>query len=714
MHAKTAVEVGADGVAVVTINNPPLNLLSVDVMLSLKESIEGVVVRDDVKAIVIIGSNRKFSAGFDVTVFGSTQTKKSKEELGLLSIKFLTDTLEAARKPFVAAIDGPAFGGALEIVLACHARISTSSAQLGLTELQYGILPGLGGTQRLPRLVGLPKALEMILMSKRVDGEEARVLSLVDAIAPSDKLLEVARQWALDICERTRPWVISLYKTDKLGTLEEARAILNSARIEAQRQNPNVVYPLECINVIEQGIVSNPRDALWKETEAFHELRQSSTCRSLVHFFFAQRLITKIPQTSGMNLLPRKIDKVAVIGGGLMSSDIVVMLVLRNYQVILKEKNRKQLLEETNRIKENLHTHFKNGKTTLQGLEKAINLLKGVLDYDSFGDVDLVIEAECETLSTKQDTFADLEKFCPPHCILTSSSSAFSLKLIGERTKRQDRIAGIHFFCLSPAMPLMEIVRMERTSPQAMVDVIGFARKIRKTPIVVSDCRGQGVNSMLVTYLHAAMLLAELGVDVYRIDQALKSFGMQFGPFRMIDMVGFKVFAEFSKILVERLPERFYKPKLIPILQSADREGESNCKGFYKYDNYGNASPDPELRKYIMKAKTVWNATADSEVTKLSDDEIVEMVLFPAFNEACRIISDGIVIRSSDLDVASVLAMGFPSYRGGIHYWSNSFDPDHVYSRLKKWSQAYGDFFEPCDYLTERSAKNMPPVKSHL
>ncbi|PIM97820.1 Enoyl-CoA hydratase/isomerase [Handroanthus impetiginosus] len=210
MQDKTAVEVGADGVAIVTINNPPFNLLSVDVMLSLKENIEGALSRDDVKAIVITGTKGKFSAGFDVTAFGGRQGKKTKRELGFMSIQFVTDTLEAARKPLVAAIEGPAFGGGLEIALACHARISTSSAQLGLTELQYGILPGLGGTQRLPRLVGLPKALEMILMSKRVDGREAQIISLVDAIAPADKLLGVAHQWALDILERRKPWVISL------------------------------------------------------------------------------------------------------------------------------------------------------------------------------------------------------------------------------------------------------------------------------------------------------------------------------------------------------------------------------------------------------------------------------------------------------------------------------------------------------------------------
>ncbi|XP_011082448.1 glyoxysomal fatty acid beta-oxidation multifunctional protein MFP-a isoform X2 [Sesamum indicum] len=708
MLGRTTVEVRADGVAVVTINNPPLNLLSVDVILSLKESIEGALIRDDVKAIVVTGSRGKFSAGFDVTAFGGSQGKKTKMELGFMSIQIVTDTLEAARKPFVAAIEGPAFGGGLEIALACHARISTSSAQLGLTELQYGILPGLGGTQRLPRLVGLSKALEMILMSKRVEGKEARTLSLVDAIAPADKLLELACQWALDIVECRRPWMISLYRTDKLETLAEARAILNSARLEVQRQNPNVVHPLVCIDVIGQGIVSGPRKALWKEAEALQELRQSSTCRSLVHVFFAQRQIIKIPVISKMNLLPRKIVKVAVVGGGLMSSEIATMLILSNYQVILKETNKKHLIDAISRVKENLQNRVKNGRATQEGLEKSLSLLEGVLDYDKFKDVDLVIEAESESLSLKQEIFSNLEKCCPLHCIFTSNISTFSVKLVGERTKSQHRIAGIHFFCLSPVMPLMEIVHTECTSPQVIVDLIDFGRKMRKTPIMVSDRKGYTVNSMLLTYLHVAILLAERGVDVYRIDQVLKSFGMQVGPFRMLDVVGLQVFVVISKKFVESLPDRSYKSQLIPSLQQDNRKGERSGKGFYNYDNCGKASPDPKLSRYMKTARDASNVTfIDSELTKLSDSEIVEMILFPALNEACRMISDGVVIRSSDLDVASVLGMGFPAYRGGIIYWSDSFGSTYICSRLEKWSKEYGVFFRPCDYIMERSAKSI-------
>ncbi|CAH1417562.1 unnamed protein product [Lactuca virosa] len=297
----------------------------------------------------------------------------------------------AARKPLVAAIDGPAFGGGLEIALACHARISTPTSQLGLTELQYGIIPGFGGTQRLPRLVGLPKALEMILMSKRVNGKDAFSMSLVDALAPADELIRSASRWGLDISEARKPWIRSLYRTNRLEPLKEARLILNMARDEAQKQNPNVTHPLICIDVIEEGIVSGARIGLWKEAEALNELRQSETCKSLVHIFFARYNTSKISGITDMGLQPRKVNRVGVIGPG--SIAIATAFILANFPVILKEDDENYLVSALGEIKANLQSHLMAGKMTTEKLERAVSLLKGVLNYDSFKDVDLVVEA---------------------------------------------------------------------------------------------------------------------------------------------------------------------------------------------------------------------------------------------------------------------------------------------------------------------------------
>ncbi|XP_015079708.1 glyoxysomal fatty acid beta-oxidation multifunctional protein MFP-a-like isoform X1 [Solanum pennellii] len=698
-------EVGEHGVAIITIDRPPLNLLSVDVVLSLKEKIEEAIRKDSVKAIVITGSRGNFSAGFVVTAFGGSQQRKTHRELGFMSIDFITDTLEASRKPIVAAVEGFCLGGGFEIALACHARISTSTSKLGLPELQYGILPGFGGTQRLPRLVGLPKALEMILTSKRISGDEACNMCLVDAISPSDQLLGSACQWALDILECQRPWSISLFRTDRLAPLAEARTLLNSVRAQIQKQNPNVIHPLVCIDVIEHGILCGPRNGLWKEAEALHELRQSDSCRSLVHVFFAKQNTSKIPGITDIGLLPRKINKVAILGGSLMSSEIATVLVLANYYVIMKYIDQNSLQSGIGRVNANLEGRVKEGRMTQEHYKKACMLLKGVLSYDNFKDVDLVIEDMPDIVSLKQQFFADLDECCPPHCIFASTTCIVNLDLIGERMKPCREIVGIHFFSSPSVTDLLEIVRTKRTSPQTLVDLLNFGRRIQKTPIVVQNCAGFAVRHMCFPYLQAAMLLVEHGADVYQIDKALTSFGLKLGPFRMLDQDGFLSAAVHDVKFLETFPDRSYKSNLIPIMRKNNGEGKYSCQGFYTYNDKEEASPDPEISKYVEMARSMSGITIRSKLATLSDGEIVEMILFPVLNEACRMISEAIIVKSSDLDVASVLGMGFPGYRGGIIFWSHSVGSKYICSKLEEWSKEYGEFFKPCAYLVEQASK---------
>ncbi|XP_027121067.1 glyoxysomal fatty acid beta-oxidation multifunctional protein MFP-a [Coffea arabica] len=706
---RTTIEVGADGVAVITIFNPPVNSLSLDVLNSLKESYEQALRRDDVKAIVVTGSNGKFSGGFDITAFGGIQEGKfPAPKPGFVSIEILSDTVDAARKPSVAAIDGLALGGGLEVAMACHARISTSNAQLGLPELQLGILPGFGGTQRLPRLVGLAKSLEMMLMSKPVKGEEALSLGLVDEIATPDQLLATARRWALEILERKRPWVSSLYKTDKLESLAEVKEILKFARAQIRKQAPNLTHPLVCIDVVEEGIISGPRAGLFKEAEAFQVLLHSDTCKSLVHIFFAQRGTTKVPGITDRGLAPRRIKKVAILGGGLMGSGIATALILSNYPVILKEVNEKFLQAGIDRVRANLQSRVKKGKMTQEKFEKNLSLLKGVLDYDSFRDVDMVIEAVIENVSLKQQIFADLEKYCPSHCILASNTSTIDLNLIGEKTRSHDRIIGAHFFSPAHVMPLLEIVRTQKTSPQVIVDLLDVGKKIKKTPVVVGNCTGFAVNRMFFPYTQAALLLVERGTDVYKIDRAINKFGMPMGPFRLCDLVGFGVAIATGSQFVLNFPERTYKSMLIPLMQEDKRAGETTRRGFYVYDNKRKASPDPEIKKYIEKSREMSGVKIDPKLTKLSDKDIVEMIFFPVVNEACRVLAEGIAVKSADLDISAVMGMGFPPYRGGILFWADTFGSKYICSRLEEWANLYGGFFKPCAYLADRAAKGAP------
>ncbi|KAJ6989439.1 glyoxysomal fatty acid beta-oxidation multifunctional protein MFP-a-like isoform X2 [Populus alba x Populus x berolinensis] len=705
----TTIEVGADGVALITLINPPVNALSSDVLNSLKDSYEQALRRDDVKAIVITGAKGKFSGGADISSFEEVQEGKLNEpKPDFIISEVLGNTLEAAKKPSVAAIEGLALGGGLEVAMACHARISTPNAQLSLPELQLGLIPGFGGTQRLPRLVGITKALEMMLTSKPVKGEEAHALGLVDAVVSPNELLSTARQWALDIFERRRPWIASLYKTEKLDSLGEAREIFKFARAQAQKRAPNLLHPIVCINVVEHGIVSGPRAGLYKEFESFQELVRSDISKSLVHIFFALRGTTKVPGITDLGLVPRRVKKVAVLGGGLMGSGIATALILSNYPVILKEVNDQFLQAGIGRVRANLQSRVKKGKMTQEKFEKTMSLLKGSLDYESFKDVDMVIEAVIENVSLKQQIFSDLEKYCPPHCILASNTSTIDLNLIGKQTKSQDRIIGAHFFSPAHVMPLLEIVRTKQTSPQVIVDLLDVGKKIRKTPVLVGNCTGFAVNRMFFPYTQAAILLVEHGVDLYQIDRVITKFGMPMGPFRLADLVGFGVAIATGMQFVENFPERTYKSMLLPLMQEDKRGGETTFKGFYLYDDRRKAKPDPELRKYIEKARSISGVAVDPKLAKLPEKDIVEMIFFPVVNEACRVFAEGIAVKAADLDIASLMGMGFPPYRGGIMFWADSFGSKYIYSRLEEWSKTYGEFFEPCAFLAERGAKGAP------
>ncbi|KAG2245766.1 hypothetical protein Bca52824_085394 [Brassica carinata] len=706
---KTTMEVGGDGVAVITIINPPVNSLSFDVLDNLKSNYEEALGRNDVKAIVITGAKGKFSGGFDISGFGEVQKGARKEpKVGYLSIDILTDLFEAARKPSVAAIDGLALGGGLELAMACHARISAPGALLGLPELQLGVIPGFGGTQRLPRLVGLTKALEMILTSKPVKAEEGHSLGLVDAVVPPAELLNAARRWALDIAGRRKPWVCSVLKTDKLPPLGEAREILKFAREQTRKQAPNLKHPLMCLEAVEVGIVSGPRAGLEKEAQVGSQVVNLDTTKSLIHVFFSQRGTTKVPGVTDRGLVPRKIRKVAIIGGGLMGSGIATALILSNYTVILKEVNEKFLEAGIGRVKANLQSRVKKGRMSQEKFEKTMSLLKGSLDYESFRDVDMVIEAVIENISLKQQIFADLEKYCPQHCILASNTSTIDLNKIGERTKSQDRIVGAHFFSPAHVMPLLEIVRTNHTSPQVIVDLLDVGKKIKKTPVVVGNCTGFAVNRMFFPYTQAAMFLAERGTDPYLIDRAVSKFGMPMGPFRLCDLVGFGVAIATATQFIENFPERTNKSMIIPLMQEDKRAGEATRKGFYLYDDKRKAKPDPEIKKYIEKARSVSGVSLDPKLAKLTEKEIIEMTFFPVVNEACRVFAEGIAVKAADLDIAGIMGMGFPPYRGGIMFWADSVGSKYIYSKLDEWSKTYGDFFKPCAFLAERGSKGAP------
>ncbi|ONH98171.1 hypothetical protein PRUPE_7G233700 [Prunus persica] len=705
---KVTLEVGNDGVAVITIFNPPVNALAIPLIAGLKEKFDEVARRNDVRAIVLTGNGGRFSGGFDINVFEKVHKSGDVSLMPDVSVEFLVNKLEDSKKPVVAAVEGLALGGGLELALGCHARIAAPRTQLGLPELTLGVIPGFGGTQRLPRLVGLRKAVEMMLLSKSIMSEEGKKLGLIDAIVPSQELLKVSRLWALDIAERRKPWLRSLHRTDKLGSLSEAREILKVARQQARKTAPNMPQHQACLDVIEDGIVHGGYSGVLKEAKIFKELVLSDTSKGLVHVFFAQRATSKVPNVTDVGLKPRHVKKVAVIGGGLMGSGIATALLLSNIYVVLKEVNSEYLQKGIKTIEANVKGLVTKGKLTQDKAQQTLSLLKGSLDYSDFKDVDMVIEAVIENVPLKQKIFGELEKVCPSHCILATNTSTIDLNVVGEKTSSHDRIVGAHFFSPAHVMPLLEIVRTEKTSAQVILDLLTVGKIIKKVPVVVGNCTGFAVNRAFFPYSQGAHILVNSGVDVFRIDRVISNFGFPIGPFQLQDLAGYGVALAVGKEFATAFPDRTFRSPLVEILIKHGRNGKNNGKGYYIYEKGSKPKPDLSVLPIIEESRRVTNIMPGGKPLSVTDQEILEMILFPVVNEACRILDEGIVVRASDLDIASVLGMSFPSYRGGIIFWADLVGPKHIYDSLKKWSGVYGNFYRPSRFLEERAMKGVP------
>ncbi|KAH7682468.1 3-hydroxyacyl-CoA dehydrogenase protein [Dioscorea alata] len=664
--------------------------------------------RDDVKAIVLTGNAGKFSGGFDINVFAEVHKNGDLSRLPDVSVDLVVNTIEDGKKPSVAAIQGLALGGGLELAMGCHARISTPEAQLGLPELTLGVIPGFGGTQRLPRLVGLPKAIEMMLLSKSIRAKEGKEYGLIDSVVSSGELLTVSRLWALDIAEKRKPWVTSLHRTDRLCSLSEANEILKGARQQAKKIAPNMPQHQVCLDSIEEGIVFGGYAGVLKEAKVFKELVLSSTARGLVYTFFSQRATSKVPNVTDVGLKPRNIKKVAVIGGGLMGSGIATALLLSDISVIIKEIDSRFLQKGIKTIAGNLEGLVKRRSISQEKMNQALSLLSGALDYSEFKHLDMVIEAVIEKIPLKQSIFADLEKACSPHCIFATNTSTIDLNIVGQKTSSQDRIIGAHFFSPAHVMPLLEIVRTEKTSPQVILDLMTVGKLIKKVPIVVGNCTGFAVNRTFFPYTQGSLLLLHLGVDLFRIDKVISSFGMPMGPFLLQDLAGYGVARAVKGVFASAFNGRTFESDLVELMVEDGREGKSNGKGYYIHEKGSKPKPDPTVLPIINESRRRANIMPNGKPINVSDREILEMVFFPVVNEACRVLDEGIVVRASDLDAACILGMSFPKYRGGIIFWADTVGPRYIYSCLKKWEDIYGGFFKPSKYLEERAKRDLP------
>jgi enoyl-CoA hydratase/3-hydroxyacyl-CoA dehydrogenase len=548
----------------------------------------------------------------------------------------------------------------------------------------------------------------MMLTSAPVRGKAAKELGLVDEVVPSvAELIPSATKKSLELAKLPSSSLKrSLHLVDKVDP-EFGKQVIDFARQKVVRVAKNVPHPNACLNAIEEGIINGPQKGLDREAEEFMNVFRTPTTQALIHFFFATKTTSKVPGVTDSKQVskPRDIKKAAVIGGGTMGSGIVTALIMNGITCYLKEVNQQFLDAGIARVKDNLQSRVKSGKMSEEQMAKILSLMKPTLDYSGFNEIDIVIEAVIEDIPLKQKVFAELEKVCNPRCILASNTSTINIDLIGEKTNSQDRIIGTHFFSPAHVMPLLEIIRTKKVAPQVIVDTLALAAKLKKTPIVVGNCVGFTANRIFAPYCQAATFLAERGVDIYRIDKNVENFGMPMGPFKMNDLSGLDVFAYVGNIIAKAYPDRVYKSTLGEHMVKAKRFGQKSGSGFYKYEGR-KAVPDPEgIAPFLAESRKVAQIQ-DQPPISVSDSEIVEMVLYPVVNESCRVLEEGMVIRSSDIDVSSVFGYGFPAYRGGVMKYGEQEGFKKIATKMQHWYKTYGHpLFKPSDYLIKLASK---------
>jgi len=709
----------AHGVAVIQIDNPPVNALHPRVQQGLADAYEEACKDSSIKAVVITGTKGTFMAGADIENLHKIQlegkTSATEMEAFIASGNKIFNRLEQGPKPIVAALNGTALGGGCELALIASHRVATPNVKIGLPELSLGIIPGLGGTQRLPRLIGLAAAVPATLTGKPFDAKKALALGLVDAVVKTpDELMMAAGKLALDIAAGKVPRRITSQLKNKIEPYEFGKAIIEGARAQALKKNRNIPQPFAYLDAAEEGCKNGFDAGLAKEQKLMAGLVLHPVSKSLIHFFFSTRATTKgLPNKLAPGTKP--IQRVAVLGGGTMGAGICIAYLLRGYHVILKEINQKQVLAGVERIVNDLTRVTKARKMHIMTIEFLLRNFTAQDTWEGFDKVDLVVEAVLENLELKQTIFAELEQRCPKHAILATNTSTIDIEQIAAKTKSaKNRIIGLHFFSPAHVMPLLEIIRTPHTDDATIAASLQMAKRIGKTPVVVGNCVGFTANRAFFPYGQGASLLVDAGASPYKVDKALEKWGMPMGVFRMIDLSGLDVGKHVTGTITAAYGDRTYTSPLGAVLFDQKRLGQKTGVGYYAYPK-GKPSPDPKLQAIIDSVRGSQQNKPQFDASKLSDDEIVEAVLFPVVNEALRIRAEKFALTDSDVDVTSAMGYGFPAWRGGVLDWASShpkggyrYVRDRLQTMSKQWSgnganKQIQAFLAPSDELNKRA-----------
>jgi 3-hydroxyacyl-CoA dehydrogenase len=699
-----------DGVAVITIDNPPVNALGPGVL----EAIEAAVVRashdSSVKAVVLIGAGETFVAGADINIF-KTLTTRQQALAQCESYHGILRNIEAASKPVVVAIHGHALGGGLELAMCCHYRIAVTSARVGQPEVLLGLIPGAGGTQRLPRLCGVPMALEMCIDGKPVAAARAHAAGIIDQVVAGDReaLLAAAIAFA-----RAHADAGETRRTRDLPAAPDGPAALaacNERRARLDKTPSPVRAPFAAVEAIAAAVTLPFDEGSAVERRLFADCLVSTESRALVHLFFAEREVSKIPGVP-RDTPTRDIRRAAVVGAGTMGGGIAMAYANAGIPVLLKDVDDGALARGMATIRRNYESSVAKGRMTADALERAIGLITPTTAYDGFEAVDIVVEAVFEDMALKMSTFVDLARVTRSNAILASNTSTLDIDALARASGRGANVIGHHFFSPANVMKLVEIVRGRETAPDTIATSQKLAKRLGKIGVVVGNCFGFVANRMLFQYLREAYFLLEEGASVAQIDRVMTAFGMPVGPFGMEDIAGLDVGARIREhlrtIAVSPAGTRTSPPVDWPESEIANRLvemgrfGQKTGAGWYRYDR-GNRTPlvDP----LIETLATELAARRGRARRAVSDEEILARVTTALANEGARVLDEGYANRASDIDVIYCYGFGFPRYRGGPMFYADTIGLATVLARVHDYRQRLGDYWKPAALLEKLASE---------
>ena len=666
-----------DNVAILTLNSPPVNALSANVREGLDKGIKEAIANSNVDAIVLICDGRTFIAGADISEFG-------KEPKGP-SLFEVQEELENSPKPIIAAIHGTALGGGLEVALTCHYRIAVPSAKCGLPEVSLGLLPGAGGTQRLPRLVGVEQALKMVTSGIHLSADKCLKSGLIDKLATENHLLEDSISFAKEIVSENKPLKKVRDIDEKVTAARGNDQLFNDFRNSISRKTRGFLAPEYNIQCIEAAVNKPFDEGIKVERDLFLKLVTGNQSAAQRYFFFSQRQVAKIPD------IPKETEKlpikdVGIIGAGTMGGGIAMNFANAGIPVTIIEQSQEILDKGIGIIRKNYENTASKGRISIDDVEKRMNLINGDVSINSLAEKDLIIEAVFENMDLKKEIFSKLNNIAKKGAILATNTSGLDINEIASTTDSPENVIGLHFFSPANVMKLLEVVRGEKTSNEVIATSMTMAKSIGKVAALVGVCPGFVGNRILAQRQREANKLILEGALPWDIDDALFEFGFPMGPFAMSDLAGLDIGWNKENSRGETIREK---------LCENDRFGQKSGKGFYIYDENRKKSPDPEVEELII------SFAQEKQIKRrsISKEEIIERCLYPMINEGFKILEEGMAIRASDIDIIWINGYGWPVYEGGPMFYGNLIGFEKILEWLKKMEEEYGTDFTPSPYL---------------